>query len=86
MVALCIPDEDEDEVPAPRVPEDKEEEVLWRPPKKDDVGGVLAVKHLHARRPGRVRNPSPISPSRSRILHEHTFWHARWDTQIDQDA
>jgi hypothetical protein len=44
------------------------------------------VKHLHARRPGRVRNPSPISPSRSRILHEHTFWHARWDTQIDQDA
>jgi hypothetical protein len=20
------------------------------------------------------------------ILLQHTFWHARWDTQIDQDA
>jgi hypothetical protein len=67
VAAPCIPDEDEDEVPVPRIPEDKEEEVLRRPPEEDDVGGVLAVKRPHARRPGRVRNPSPISPSRSRI-------------------
>jgi hypothetical protein len=46
----CIPDEDEDEVPAPRVPEDKEEEVPRRPPEEDDVGGVLAVKRPRASR------------------------------------
>jgi hypothetical protein len=46
----CIPDEDEDEFPAPRVPEDKEEEVLRRPPEEDDVGGVLAVKQPRASR------------------------------------
>jgi hypothetical protein len=31
MVALCIPDEDEQEFSAPRVPEEEEEEV---PPRK----------------------------------------------------
>jgi hypothetical protein len=48
MAAPCIPDEDEDEVPVPRVPEDKEEEVPRRPPEEDDVGGVLAVRCPHA--------------------------------------
>jgi hypothetical protein len=50
MAAPCIPDEDEDEVPAPRVPENKEEEVLQRPLEEDDVGGVLAVKRPRAAR------------------------------------
>jgi hypothetical protein len=50
MAALCIPDEDEDEVPAPRVPEDKEEEVPRRPPEEDDIGDVLAVKRPRASR------------------------------------
>jgi hypothetical protein len=46
-VAPCIPDEDEDEVPAPRVPEDKEV-VPRRPPEEDNVGSVLAVKRPRA--------------------------------------
>jgi hypothetical protein len=50
MAVLCIPDEDEDEVPAPRVPEDKEEEVLRCPPEEDDIDGVLAVKRPRASR------------------------------------
>jgi hypothetical protein len=49
-VAPCISDEDEDEVSAPRVPEDKEEEVPRRPLEEDDVGSVLAMKRPRASR------------------------------------
>jgi hypothetical protein len=73
-----IPDEDEDEVPAPRVPEDKEEddvlgvpEVPRRPPEEDDVGGVLAVKRPRASRfcvaaLWRLPPPRPFTPLRPR--------------------
>jgi hypothetical protein len=50
MEAPCIPDEDKDEFPAPRVPKDKEEEVPPCTPEEDDVGGVLAVKCSRASR------------------------------------
>jgi hypothetical protein len=68
---MCIPDENEDEVLAPLVPEDKEEEVPWRPPEEDDVGGVLAVKRPRASRfcmaaLWRLPPPRPFTPLRPR--------------------
>jgi hypothetical protein len=67
----CIPDEDEDEVPAPRVPEDKEEEVPRRLAEEDDVGGVLSMKQPHASRfcvaaLWRLPPPRPFTPLRPR--------------------
>jgi hypothetical protein len=70
---MCIPDEDEDEVPAPRVPEDKEEEVPRRPPEEDDVSGVLAVKRPRASRfcvaaLWRLPPSRPFTPLRPRAV------------------